>query len=334
MDTPSATACRTRTDGTYRPAQWRDPLVDFAYSPPSPSRRNAVMRLTRCIALALALLTAPAAAQDFSKVQIKATALRGGTHMLTGAGGNIVASVGNDGIYIIDDQYAPLSGKILAALKTLGDKPLRFVINTHWHSDHTGGNEAMGQAGAVVMAHQNVRTRMGTAGMFRGEARNAEPVGALPVVTFEDGLSLHLNGDHMHARHVARAHTDGDALVKFEHANVLHMGDVYFNGLYPFIDLESGGTIDGYIAAVRAGVAMSDADTLVVPGHGPVSNRAELAAFGDMLQRYRDAIAAMKSAGKTLPDVIAARPTAATDEAQGKAFIKPDQLVTAIYNSL
>ena len=292
------------------------------------------MRLIHCIALSIALLAAPAAAQDFSKVDIKASPLRGGTHLLTGAGGNIVASVGSDGIYIIDDQYAPLSGKILAALKRLGDKPLRFVINTHWHSDHTGGNEAMGKAGAVVMAHHNVRTRMGTAGMFRGEARNAEPVGALPVVTFADGLSLHFNDDHVHARHVARAHTDGDVLVKFEHANVLHMGDVYFNGLYPFIDLESGGGIDGFLAAIRTGVAMSDADTLVVPGHGPVSNRAELTAYGDMLQRFRDAIAAMKRDGKTLEQVIAAKPTAATDDALGKAFIKPDQLVTSIYSSL
>ncbi|WP_119718617.1 MBL fold metallo-hydrolase [Cognatilysobacter tabacisoli] len=292
------------------------------------------MRLARCIALALALVAAPAAAQDFSKVQIKANALRGGTHVLTGAGGNIVASVGSDGAYIIDDQYAPLSEKILAALKAIGDQPLRFVINTHWHGDHTGGNEAMGKAGAVIMAHDNVRKRMGTAGTFRGEAREAAPAGALPVVTFKDGVSLHLNGDHVHARHVARAHTDGDSLVKFENANVLHMGDVYFNGLYPFIDLESGGSIDGFLAAIRAGVEMSDADTLVVPGHGPVSNRAELAAYGDMLQGYRDAIAAMKRDGKTLQQVIAAKPTAATDEKLGKAFIKPDQLVTSIYNSL
>lgn len=292
------------------------------------------MRLATSIALVLALASAPAVAQDFSKVEIKASALRGGTHLLTGAGGNIVASVGDDGTWIIDDQYAPLSGKIQAALKALGDKPLRFVINTHWHGDHTGGNEAMGKAGAVIMAHENVRTRMGTAGTFRGQPREASPAGALPVVTFADGVSLHLNGDDVRARHVAHAHTDGDVLVKFGKANVLHMGDIYFNGLYPFIDLESGGSIDGFLAAIREGVAMSDANTLVVPGHGPVSNRAELAAYGDMLQKYRDAIATMKRGGKTLQEVIAAKPTAATDEALGKAFIKPDQLVTSIYNSL
>lgn len=292
------------------------------------------MRLARWIALPLVLLAAPAMAQDFSKVEVKATALRGGTHLITGAGGNIVASVGEDGAWIIDDQFAPLADRILAALRVIGDKPLRFVINTHWHGDHTGGNEAMGKVGAVVMAHHNVRTRMGTAGVFRGEAREAAPKGALPVVTFDDGLSLHLNGDHVRVRHVPRAHTDGDALVKFETANVLHMGDVYFNGQYPFIDLESGGGIDGYIAAVRTGVSMSDDATIVIPGHGPASNRAELAAYGDLLQRYRDAIATMKRDGRTLEQVIAARPTAATDEALGKGFIKPDRLVTAIYESL
>lgn len=292
------------------------------------------MHPIRLLVLSLALAVAPATAQDFSKAQVKATALRGGTHLLTGAGGNIVASVGPDGAWIIDDQYAPMADKILAALKVLGDAPLRFVINTHWHTDHTGGNEAMGRSGAVVMAHHNVRTRMGTAGTFRGEKREAAPAGALPVLTFDEGVSLHLNGDHVQARHVAKAHTDGDVLVKFEKANVLHMGDVYFNGLYPFIDLESGGSIDGLLAAIRSGIELADEATLVVPGHGPVSNRAELVAYGDMLQRYRDAIAAMKREGRTLQQVIAARPTAATDAALGKAFIKPDQLVTSIYNSL
>ena len=292
-------------------------------------------RITLATALTLAIVCTPVVAQqDFSKVEVKATALSGSTHLVTGAGGNIVASVGRDGAWIIDDQFAPLADRILAALKVIDDAPLRFVINTHWHGDHTGGNEAMGKAGATVMAHHNVRSRMGTAGMFRGEQRAASPAAALPVVTFGADLDLHLNGDHVRARHVPRAHTDGDVLVKFEQANVLHMGDVYFNGLYPFIDLESGGSIDGYIAAVRAGVAMSDDATVVVPGHGPVSNRAELAAYGDMLQRYRDAIAAMKRDGRSLDQVIAAKPTAATDEALGKAFIKPDQLVTAIYRSL
>ncbi|MDQ3617347.1 MAG: MBL fold metallo-hydrolase [Pseudomonadota bacterium] len=293
------------------------------------------MRLAHWIAVSLALVASPAfAQQDLSKVEIKATALRGGTHLLTGAGGNIVASVGSDGAFIIDDQYAPLSDRIRTALTAIDDKPLRFVINTHWHGDHTGGNENLGKAGAVIVAHDNVRKRMGTAQFLRGENVPASPAIALPVVTFADGVTLHLNGNDVRVRHVAHAHTDGDALVKFAQANVLHMGDVYFNGLYPFIDTESGGSIDGLLAAVRSGVSMSDADTIVVPGHGPVSNRAELTAYGQMLQDYRDAISGMKDSGRTLDQVIAARPTAATDERLGKAFIKPDQLVTAIYNSL
>ncbi len=291
-------------------------------------------RFAVLLALTVPLLTPLAAAQDYSKVEIKTTALRAGTYMLTGAGGNIVASVGSDGVFIVDDQFAPLSDKIRAALGKLSDQPLRFVINTHWHGDHTGGNEALGKAGAVIVAHDNVRKRMSTEQFLLGKTIPASPSGALPVVTFSQDVSLHLNGDHVRTQHVAHAHTDGDALVKFDKANVLHMGDVYFNGAYPFIDAGSGGSIGGLLAAVSRGLAMSDATTIVVPGHGPVSNRAELAAYGVMLKGHRDRIAKLKKAGKTLAQVIAAKPTAATDAKLGKAFIKPDQLVTFIYNTL
>ncbi len=274
------------------------------------------------------------AQQDLSKVEIKASALREGTHMLTGAGGNMVASTGADGTFLIDDQFAPLSDKIRAALSKLSDKPLRFVVNTHWHGDHTGGNENLGKAGAVIVAHDNVRKRMSVGQLLRGSKVPAAPGAALPVVTFAGDLTLHLNGDDVRVEHVAQAHTDGDALVKFERANVLHMGDVYFNGLYPFIDAESGGGIDGLLAAVDRGLALSNDATLVVPGHGPVSNRAELAAYGAMLKGYRDRIAGLKAEGRTLAQVIAAKPTAATDELLGKAFIKPAELVKSIYQTL
>ncbi len=292
------------------------------------------MRHVRLLVLAAAAVPLLAVAQDFSKVEIKTTALRGGTHLLTGAGGNIVASVGDEGVFLIDDQFAPLSERIVAALAKLSDKPPRFVLNTHWHFDHTGGNENLGKAGAVIVAHDNVRKRMHAGQLLRGDRVPPAPRTALPVVTFAGDLSLHLNGDEVRAWHVARAHTDGDSLVKFEKANVLHMGDIWFNGLYPFIDAESGGSIDGFLAAVERGLALSDADTLVVPGHGPVGNRAELAAYGAMLKDYRDRIAALKREGKSLEDVIALKPTAATDEQLGKAFIKPDELVTSIYNTL
>ncbi len=286
-------------------------------------------------ALAVAAIPLLASAQqDLSRVEIKASALREGTHMLTGAGGNMVASTGADGTFLIDDQFAPLSDRIRAALKALSDKPLRFVVNTHWHGDHTGGNENLGKAGAVIVAHDNVRKRMSVGQLLRGSKVPPAPGAALPVVTFASDLTLHLNGDDVRVQHVAQAHTDGDALVKFERANVLHMGDVYFNGLYPFIDAESGGGIDGLLAAIDQGLALSDDATLVVPGHGPVSNRAELASYGAMLKGYRDRIAGLKAEGRTLAQVIAAKPTAATDELLGKAFIKPDELVKSIYETL
>jgi len=293
------------------------------------------MRHARLLVIAAATVPLLALAQqDFSKVEVKTTPLCGGTHLLSGAGGNVVASVGDEGVFIIDDQFAPLTGKILGALAKLSDKPLRFVLNTHWHGDHTGGNENLGKAGSVIVAHDNVRKRMGAGQMLRGDKVPPAARNALPVVTFASDLSLHLNGDDVRVWHVAHAHTDGDALVKFEKANVLHMGDIYFNGLYPFIDAESGGSIGGFLAAIDRGLALSDADTVVVPGHGPVSNRSELAAYGAMLKDYRDRIAALKREGKSLKDVIALKPTAATDEQLGKAFIKPAELVTAIYKTL
>jgi cyclase len=284
----------------------------------------------------LLVLPLPAAAQDFSKVEVKASALRGGTHLLTGAGGNIVASVGDDGTFIVDDQYAPLSPRIRAALKDIGGGEVRFVINTHWHGDHTGGNESFGKAGAVIVAHDNVRKRMSTEQLIAAFDRKVEasPEAALPVVTFAEGVTLHLNGDTVRVSHVADAHTDGDALVKFERADVLHMGDTFFNGGYPFIDVGSGGSIGGAIAAVDAGLAMSGGETIVVPGHGPRTDRDGLAAYGAMLKGYRDRIAALKAEGKSLQDVIAARPTAATDAELGQGFIKPDQFVTFVYETL
>lgn len=289
--------------------------------------------------LLLCLLAVPglaAAQQDFSDVVVEASPLRGGLYLLTGRGGNIVASVGEDGIFLVDDQYAPLTEKIRAALAELSDRPVRFVINTHWHGDHVGGNENFAAAGAVIVAHENVRQRMSSEQFMAVFNRTvpASPPGALPVVTFEQGVSLHLNGDTVRVMHVANAHTDGDSLVYFERANVLHMGDVFFNGLYPFIDLGSGGGIHGMIAAVQRGLELADEDTLVVPGHGPSTDRAGLRAYGEMLASFRDRIAALKAAGKTLDEVVAANPTADFDATHGGRFISPERLVGFIYDSL
>ena len=292
--------------------------------------------LVGCLAVLVSSAAPFARAQDYDKVEVRATPLRGGTHLLTGAGGNMIASSGEDGTFLIDDQYAPLNEKISAELATLGRMPLRFVINTHWHGDHTGGNEAFGRSGAVIVAHANVRKRMSTEQFIAAFERKVEasPAAALPVVTFTEGVTLHLNGDDVEVIHVAHAHTDGDALVRFANANVLHMGDTWFNGGYPFIDLSSGGSIDGLIAALDRGLALSDAETLIVPGHGKVGDRAALQAYRDLLHAARERIAALKAAGKTREQAIAAAPTAEWDEAWGKGFIKPAQFVGFVYDSL
>jgi glyoxylase-like metal-dependent hydrolase (beta-lactamase superfamily II) len=279
---------------------------------------------------------AASAQQDFSDVVVETTPLRGGLHLVTGRGGNIVASVGDDGVFLVDDQYAPLTDRIKAALAELSDQPVRFVINTHWHGDHVGGNENFAAAGAVILAHENVRERMSSDQFMAVFNRSvpASPAGALPVVTFQQGVSLHLNGDTVRVIHVASAHTDGDSLVFFETANVLHMGDVFFNGLYPFIDLGSGGGIHGMIAAVRRGLELADDETIVVAGHGPNADRAGMQAYLEMLESFRGRIAALKSAGKTLEEVVAANPTADYDATHGGRFISPERLVGFIYESL
>jgi glyoxylase-like metal-dependent hydrolase (beta-lactamase superfamily II) len=293
------------------------------------------MRLATC-ALLLALALPAAAQQDFSAVEIKATALRGGLHMLVGRGGNLVVSAGTDGVYLIDDQYAPLVPKIRAAIAAISEQPVRFVINTHWHGDHTGGNEAFGGSGSVIVAHDNVRRRMSTEQVIKlfGNTVPPAPAAALPVLTFTEQVSLHFNGDTADVIHVAHAHTDGDAFVHFRAANVLHMGDLYFNGLYPFIDTGSGGDIDGLIAALDRALALADDQTQIVPGHGPLSNKAEMAAYRTMLDGFRSAIRALKTEGRTLEQAQAAAPTAAFDEKLGGAFIKPAQLVAFIYETV
>lgn len=287
--------------------------------------------------LTMAALAGPATAQDrFADARIEVTPIRGGLSLLSGQGGNIVASVGADGTFIIDDQYAQLSDKIRVALATLSDKPVRFVLNTHFHGDHTGGNVNFGASGAVIVAQDNVRERMSRDQFLQTFKRDlkAAPPAALPLVTFSDGLSLHLNGQDVRAIHIAHAHTDGDALVWFEQAKVLHMGDLYFNGLYPFIDVDAGGSIHGMIAGVQRALAMIDDSVVVVPGHGPLSNRAELKNYGDMLIIARDRVAALKAQGKSLEQAIAAKPTAEYDVALGGKFISPQLLVELIYRSL
>jgi glyoxylase-like metal-dependent hydrolase (beta-lactamase superfamily II) len=269
-------------------------------------------------------------------VEISTTVLGSGFFMLSGAGGNIGVSVGSDGVFLIDDQFAPLTPKIRSAVAALGEGSIRFVLNTHWHGDHTGGNENLGEAGALIVAHHKVRERMSTPQFMEAFQRRvpASPSAALPVVTFGEEIAFHLNGHTLDVVHVAGAHTDGDSIVHVPSANVLHMGDAYFNGFYPFFDLSTGGSVEGMIAAMKLGLGLSDPETRIIPGHGALSNRSELEASVQMLTTVRDRVANAIAAGQSLDEVVASRPTADLDAEWGDGFLKPDRFVTFVYQSL
>lgn len=288
--------------------------------------------------LAATVATPAAAQQDYSRVEIKVERVAPGVAVLFGAGGNIGLSYGEDGNVIIDDQFAPLVPKIDAAVKSVDPDPVRFVINTHWHGDHTGGNEAFGRAGAVIVAHDNVRRRMSvdTFSKQMDQTLKATPKAGLPVVTFAQGVTFHLNGDDLQVTHVDNAHTDGDSLVYWSKANVIHMGDTFFfKATYPFIDRESGGSIDGMIAAAKTGLGIVKPGGKVIPGHGPVATREDLAAYHAMLVDVRAKVAAGILAGRTKAQVIASKPTAPYDgNVATDGFIKPDRFVETMYDEL
>lgn len=281
------------------------------------------------------LWMAPAFAQNVDKTEIKTEQLSPTTYMMVGRGGNMGLSIGEDAVFLIDDQYAPLTPKILAAIKALTGKPVQFVLNTHWHIDHTGGNENLGKAGTLIVAHENVRKRLSTDQFIQliKSQVPASPKAALPVVTFASSLTFHLNGDEIFVFHVPKAHTDGDAIVHFRNSNVIHMGDTYWNGLYPFIDTSSGGTPDGVIAAAERGLALADDQTRIIPGHGPLGTKADLRAYHDMLFTVNSRIKAMLKEGKKLEDILAARPSAEFDERWGKAFINPGRFVEMLVSA-
>lgn len=278
----------------------------------------------------------PAAAQNFDTVTVRVVPVTRGVAMLVGAGGNLAVAWGDDATFLVDDQFAPLTEKIRAAIGTLTRQPVRFVLNTHWHFDHVGGNENLGKAGALIVAHDNVRVRMSTDQFSKVFNRTtpASPKGALPVVTFTDAVTFHLNGDEINAVHIPPAHTDGDALVWFKRANVIHMGDTYFNGRYPFIDLESGGSLEGVIGAADRALGLANDSTRIIPGHGELSNKAELARYRDVLVAARDRVKKLIAEGKTLDQIIAAKPMAEYDDRMGKGFINPERFLGTVYASL
>ena len=285
----------------------------------------------------LALLAFPALAQqDFSKVEIQAEKLSDNVYVLTGAGGNMGVSIGDDAVFLVDDQFAPLTPKIEAAIAKLTAKPVRFVLNTHWHFDHTGGNESFGSAGALIVAHESVRKRMSAEGFieFLGMKFRAEPRQALPVVTFTRDVTFHINGEEVYVVHLANAHTDGDAIVHFRKSDVVHMGDIFFNGRYPFIDTSSGGTVEGVIAAADRVLQFSSERTRIIPGHGPLARRADLQAYRDMLAKVSGRVGEQVRAGRSLEEVQAAKPTADFDAVWGKGFLNPLRFTEMLYKNL
>ena len=294
-------------------------------------------RRALAVALGAVLATGVGAQEAQPEVTVTRSDLGNGLYvMITGRGGNVGLSVGDDGAWIIDDQFAPLAPKFMASIREVTDAPVRFVINTHWHGDHSGGNAPFAEQGAVILAHDNVYARMSTEQSRPGSDRVTPPSPrmALPVVTYNDRMTMRLNGDTAHVIHVHHAHTDGDSLIYFEKANVLHMGDTYFNGLYPFIDTGSGGGINGFIAALDKGLEISDDDTQIIPGHGPMSNKQELQTFRDMMHTIRERVRELKTAGKTLEEVQAAGVSKEWDEALGGVFITPPMLAQFVYDSL
>jgi len=282
--------------------------------------------LNMTIAAAAALATPALAQRDFSSVEITTTEVSDGIYMLEGAGGNIGLSVGDNGAFVIDDQFAPLSEKIMAAIRSVTDKPVEFVLNTHHHGDHTGGNEAFGEAGAYIVAHDNVRKRLNDNDDIAGVA--------LPVITFSESATFHRNGQEIHVFHPDNAHTDGDAIVFFRTANVVHMGDVFFAQRYPYIDIGSGGGINGYIAALETAAALMDAETKVIPGHGPLSAKTDIEATAAMLKDVRTRVQALIDEGLDEDAAAAADPLADLNDDWGWAFIDGERMTRAAYQSL
>ena len=299
---------------------------------PSPISRTFAALLLAASPLALSACSESNAQESdrFAEVEIKAEPLADGVAVLFGAGGNIGLSYGPDGTVLIDDQFAPLTDKIQGAVEDLGADPVKYLINTHWHGDHTGGNENLGQTGVLIMAQDHVRDRL-----IKGNDSTPPALpAALPVVTYHDGIKLHLNGDEIRVQHMKHAHTDGDSIVFWQKANVVHMGDLFFNKVtLPFIDLSSGGNARGMLAAADKVLAMVDDDTRIIPGHGPMANKADLIAYRDMLKSVIGAVETAQGEGKSLAQIQAMKPAAQWD-VNPDAFIKGDAFVEAVYKSL
>jgi len=291
-----------------------------------------IRRTVLSAAVAVLMVTTASAQRDLRNVEVTSEEIAPGVAVLFGAGGNIGVSHGEDATLIIDDQFAPLSAKIEAAIADLGAAPVEYVVNTHWHGDHTGGNEHFGKTGATIFAHDEVRVRMADPSL---SGRGGEPASreALPLVTYAQGVKLHLNDDVLNVMFLGGGHTDGDSVVFWEKANIVHMGDLYFKiPGFPYIDIRSGGSVYNAMRSLDLVISMIDAETKVIPGHGPMSDKAELVAYRAMIGEAVKRVEALREEGKTREEAVAAKPLADLDRNEG--FVRDDAFVTAIWSSM
>ncbi len=288
------------------------------------------------VLIATSFVTVGAEEDRFARVEINTQKVADGIYMLTGAGGNIGVSAGEDGVLMIDDQFAPLTGKILKAISNISERPIKFLLNTHWHFDHTGGNENLGKKGILIVAHDNVRKRMSVDTEIRAlkTVVPASPKAALPVITFNDNVTFHFNGEEIKVMHFKRSHTDGDSVIHFKKANVIHTGDIWFHGAYPFIDVSTDGSVDGLIKSVEAITAMADDETKIIPGHGPLGDKKALKGYLEMLKTVRERMQKLIAEGKSLAQIIKLKPNADYDDEMGKGFVKPELFIRILHSSL
>ena len=294
----------------------------------------ARMISTLCVLIVMSLSLAYAGQYD--EVEIKTIPITGQIYMVTGKGGNIGLFIGEDGTFLIDDQFAPLTERIIAAIKSVGGDFPKFLLNTHYHGDHTGGNENLGRGGTLIFSHDNVRDRLG-AGSFIAvfdKKREAVSKKGLPVVTFSEDISFHLNGDTVHAIHVPHAHTDGDSFIHFKKANVIHAGDLFFNGFYPFIDVAHGGSLNGTIKGVDKVLALSDDKTQIIAGHGPLGNKAQLIEYRQMLWAAYERLRKLKAEGKSAQEAAAAKPLKDLEASWGNGMFTGDRWIEIIYSGV
>lgn len=293
--------------------------------------KRLALGLLLCVGVSTAL-----ADHHWDSVEYQSVPVADGVYALIAEGGNIGVAIGEDGTFLIDDQFAPLTRKLLSKIEELGGGTPRFLLNTHWHFDHAGGNENFGALGTLIVAHDNVRKLLSVDNRLSAFNKDVAALSSegLPVITFSRDTSFHLNGETIRAFHVDNAHTDGDSVVHFIQANVIHAGDVWFNGFYPFIDVEHGGSLAGMVAAAEKIIALADEQTRIIPGHGPVGTRKELVVYRNMLNDVLIALRGLKKEGKTLDEVIALQPTKAFDEEWGDGFLSPENWLSIIYDGL